>query len=62
MSLFNQGSLTEGKARYGYPPCANYPRSAPFYIDNNSYPFSKDAVLIRSSIVLSLPVQLVFPG
>ncbi len=28
------GALTEGKAQYGWPPCSNQFRSAPFYIEN----------------------------
>jgi len=54
--------LLKGKAPYGLPPCTNYFRSAPFYIEHIIYLFTKQATLMRRSTVLSLPSQLGFPA
>ncbi len=47
---------------YSLPPCTNQIRSAPFYIENIIHFFTKQAILMRRSTVLSLPFHLVFPG
>ncbi len=55
--------ITEGKAQYHWPPCSNLFRSVTFSIENSDYlPFTKQATLMRRPTVLSLPLQLVFPG
>jgi hypothetical protein len=46
--------LLKGKAQYSWPPCTNLFRSAPFYIENIIYRFTKQATLIRRSTVLNL--------
>ncbi len=51
--------LLKGKAQYSSPPCTS---SAPFDNTNIIHFFTKQATLLRRSIVLSLPLQLVFPG
>ncbi len=53
--------LLKGKAQYSWPPCTNQFRSQPFHIENISYFFTKQTTLMRRSIVLSLPLQLMFP-
>ncbi len=55
-------TLLKGKALYSWHPCTNLFRSEPFYIENIIYILTKQATLIRRSTVLSLPLQLVFPG
>ncbi len=40
-----QGSLTEGKAQFGWPPCTNQFASAPFYIENIINLFYKTSYL-----------------
>ncbi len=54
--------LLNGKDQYGWPPWTNTFRSAAFDYAKNIYFFTKQATLMRRSTVLSLPVQLVFPG
>jgi len=53
--------LLKGKSQYGWPPCINQFRSAPFYIENiiNLFYNTKQATLMRRSTVLSLPPPLV---
>ncbi len=48
-------ALLKGKAQYSWPPCTNLFRSAPFYIKILFPFFTKQATLMRRSIVLSLP-------
>ncbi len=60
--MLRQGSLTEGKSKYSWPPCTNQIRSARFYFENIIFLFYKTSYLMRRSTVLSLPPQLVFPG
>ena len=54
-SRLRQGTLTKGKALYSWPPCT-------FDTANIIYFFTNLATLVRRSTVLSLPLQLVFPG
>jgi hypothetical protein len=51
-----------GRLSTVWPPCTNQFRSAPFDIENIIYFLTKNAALLRRSTVLSLPLQLVFPG
>ncbi len=62
--LVDQGRepLLKGTAQYSWPLCTNQCRSQPFHIENIVYLFTKQATLMRRSIVLRLPLQLVFPG
>ncbi len=55
-------ALLKGKAQYGWPPWTNLIRSAAFYVENITCPFTKQATLIRRSTVMSLPLQLGLPG
>ncbi len=55
----HQGTLTEGKAQYGWPPCAN---KLHFIMKILFTWVSKQVALMRRSSVLSLPLQLVFPA
>jgi hypothetical protein len=48
--------------QYNRPPCTNLFRSPPFDIANIIYFFYKKAALMKRSIVLSLPLQLLFHG
>jgi hypothetical protein len=50
----------KGKAQYRWPHCSNF-RSAPFYIENITKVFSKQASLLRRSTVLSLPPSVSIP-
>ncbi len=54
--------LPQGNAQYSWPPCTNEFRSAPLYIENSIYLFTKQATLMRRSTVLSLPPQSIFPA
>ncbi len=56
---FQQGSLTEGEASV---QLASLLRSAPLYIENIIYFFTKQVTLKRSFTVLCIPPQLVFPA
>jgi hypothetical protein len=42
--------------------CTNKYRSVSFYIENVIYNFTKQASLIRRSLVLNLPLELEVPG
>ncbi len=54
--------LLKGKVLYNWPPCTYQLRSVAFD-KANIIPFlQKLATLMRRSIVLCLPFQLVFPG
>jgi hypothetical protein len=50
-AALNREGYLKGKAQYG---------SAPFYVENFIYLYTKLATLMRRSTVLSLPLQLVF--
>ncbi len=52
--FLNQGSLTEGNAQYGWPPCTNPFRSAPFYIENIINLFYKTSYLTQCHIFISI--------
>jgi hypothetical protein len=62
IEVFGREVLLKGNAQYGWPPCNNKFRSAPFYNENMIYFLTKQATLMRRSTVLSLPTKLVFPG
>ncbi len=51
-----------GKAQYSWPPSPDKLRSAAFDNANIVYFFTKQATIMRRSTVLSLPLQIVFPG
>jgi hypothetical protein len=55
-------ALLNGKAQYSRPPCTNLFRSAAFENENITYYLTKQATLMRRSIVLIPPLQLVFLG
>ncbi len=58
-------ALQKGKAQYCWPPCTNEFWSSPFHTENiTNIFFSKQAISMRSSTVLSLapPYSLMLPG
>ncbi len=59
---FSQGTLTEGELNTIDFLFTNQFISAPFNMEKINYFFQKQASSMRRSIVLSLPLQLVFPG
>ncbi len=61
IKVLSKEPLLKGKAQYNWPPCTNLFRTAAFDIDI-IYLFTKQPTLERRSTVLSLPLQLVFPG
>jgi hypothetical protein len=54
--------LLKGKAQYDLLPCINLFNLLIFKIENINRLFTKQANLMKRSTVLSLPLQLVFPG
>jgi hypothetical protein len=52
----------KGNAQYSLPPYTSKFGSAAFDIENIIYFLTKQASQMRRSTVLSLPLQLVFPG
>jgi hypothetical protein len=61
MMTLSREALLKGKARYKWPPCTNWFRSATFDVEKLFAFSTKQATLIRRSTVLSLPLLLVFP-
>jgi len=59
LGRLGQGSPTEGA---GSVQLTSLYWLAPFLIENIICVFTKQATLMRRSTVLSLPLQLVFPG
>jgi len=55
VAAFTREVSLKGKAQYGWPPCTNKFRTAPFYIKSLSTFFAKQLALMRRSTVLSLP-------
>jgi hypothetical protein len=53
--MTKQGILTEGKAQYSCHPCPNYFRLPAFDSANIIFCLTEQAILMRRSIVLSLP-------
>jgi len=55
--LSHQRILTEGEASLRFTSCTNKLRSPAFHTETILYFFAKQPILIRRSIVLSLPFQ-----
>ncbi len=57
-----QGTLTEGYGSVQLTSLYLLARLAVFDIESIIYIFEKQTTILRSSTVLSLPLQIVFPG